>query len=165
MDLPRDWIDLFSAFAAEGVRYLLVGGHAVAAHGRPRSTKEVDLWLASDAKNIERACRGLAKFGVPVEIVQALQRAKRDDIIWLGRAPTRIDFLLSLPGVEFEGAWTRRVKIDLAGISIPVIGKADIRNKSTVGRPQDLRDVRALGRGTPTKERPRRSRRLDKGRS
>src|SRR5216683_4468987 len=102
MDLPRDLIDLFSAFAAEGVRYLLVGGHAVAAHGRPRSTKDVDLWLASDAKNIERSCRGLATFGVPVEIVQALQGAKRGDIVWLGRAPTRIDFLLSLPGVEFE---------------------------------------------------------------
>ncbi|HKQ70909.1 MAG TPA: nucleotidyltransferase [Polyangiaceae bacterium] len=148
MDLPRDLIDLFSAFAAESVRYLLVGGHAVAAHGRPRSTKDVDLWLAADPKNIERACRGLSTFGVPADIVQALRSAKLGDIVWLGRSPTRIDFLLSLPGVEFEEAWIRRGQIDLGGATIPVIGKEDlIRNKSTVGRPQDLRDVRALQRG------------------
>ena len=56
MQLPPDLIELLSAFAATDVRYLLVGGHAVAAHGKPRSTKDIDLWLAPAAENIEEAC-------------------------------------------------------------------------------------------------------------
>jgi hypothetical protein len=136
MDLPRDLIELFSAFASAGVRYLLVGGHAVAAHGRPRSTKDVDLWLAPDAANIRRACRALAEFGAPEDIVRALRESGPEDIVRMGRAPTRIDLLRSLPAVSFQNAWPRRISVDIAGLSLPVIGKADlIRNKLAVGRP------------------------------
>jgi hypothetical protein len=145
MEIPSDLIELFSAFADTEVRYLLVGGHAVAAHGRPRSTKDVDLWLAPDPENIARACLALAKFGVPAEIVAALRGAGIDDIVWLGRPPTRVDLLQSLPAVSFEDAWPRRLTVELNGVSIPVLGKDDlIRNKQAVGRPQDRRDVRAL---------------------
>ncbi|MBN1608612.1 MAG: hypothetical protein JW940_18425 [Polyangiaceae bacterium] len=147
MDLPRDLIELFSAFARVGVRYLLVGGHAVAAHGRPRSTKDVDLWLAPEPENLESACRALVTFGVPIGIVDALRSSGPDDIVWLGRAPTRIDLLRSLPGVDFAAAWPRRLMLEIEGVAVPVIGKADlIRNKEFVGRPQDRRDVRALTR-------------------
>jgi hypothetical protein len=65
MNIPPDLIELFSAFAGAGARYLLVGGHAVSAHGKPRSTKDVDLWLAPNADNIQRACKALRAFGVP----------------------------------------------------------------------------------------------------
>ena len=81
MDLPRDLNELFSAFGAEGVRYLLVGGHAVSAHGRPRSTKDVDLWLGPEHADIQRACRALANFGAPKDIVEALRRAGPDEIV------------------------------------------------------------------------------------
>jgi Nucleotidyltransferase of unknown function (DUF6036) len=156
MHLPRDSIDLFSAFGAAGVRYLLVGGHAVAAHGRPRSTKDVDLWLAKEPENIERACRALIAFGAPRDIVDALRGAGPNDIVWLGRAPTRIDLLQSLAGVEFEAAWRRKIAVDLAGVQIFVIGKQDlIRNKQTVGRPQDRRDVRSLDRPLTARNRRR----------
>ena len=104
MNLPPDLIELFSAFAAGGVRYLLVGGHAVAAHGRPRSTKDVDLWLEPERANIERAAKALAAFGVTKEIIEALRTAGVGDIIWMGRAPTRVDFLQSLPGLTFANA-------------------------------------------------------------
>jgi hypothetical protein len=145
MDIPPDLIELFSAFADAGVRYLLVGGHAVAAHGRPRSTKDVDLWLAPGVENIGRACVALERFGVPPAIVRALRSAKRDDIVWLGRPPMRIDLLQTLPAVDFDDAWPRRLLIELNGVTVPVIGKDDlIRNKQAVGRPQDRRDVRLL---------------------
>lgn len=155
MNIPPDLIEMFSEFAGAGVRYLLVGGHAVSAHGKPRSTKDVDLWLAPDADNIERACDALHAFGVPPEIIAALRGAGVDDIVWLGRAPTRIDLLQRLPGVEFETAWRRRVVLELDGVSISVIGKEDlIRNKRSVGRAQDLRDVKALLRPVaPTRRR------------
>ena len=146
MDLPRDLIELFSAFGDNGVRLLLVGGHAVAAHGLPRATKDVDLWLGPGLENIERACRALVAFGATRDIGEALRNAKPTDIVWLGRAPSRIDLLQSLPGVDFDQAWSRRMTVELGGAAISVIGKADlILNKRTVGRPQALRDVRALG--------------------
>jgi hypothetical protein len=161
MEIPSDLIELFSAFADAGVQYLLVGGHAVAAHGRPRSTKDVDLWLAPERDNIARACLALAHFGVPGEIVAALRGAGLEDIVWLGRPPTRIDLLQSLPAVSFADAWPRRLIIELSGVSIPVLGKDDlIRNKQAVGRPQDRRDVRALqGKPRPAKRSAKRKRR------
>lgn len=145
MDIPADLIELLSAFADAEVRYLLVGGHAVAAHGQPRSTKDIDLWLAPGVENIGRACVALTKFGVPPEIVLALRDATPNDIVWLGRPPTRIDLLQSLPAVDFEEAWPRRLVVELNGVSVPVLGKDDlVRNKQAVGRPQDRRDVRLL---------------------
>src|SRR5436190_6029842 len=101
MDIPRDLIELFSAFDAAGVRYLLVGGHAVSAHGRPRSTKDVDLWLGPERADVERACVALGEFGVPREIVDALRHSGPKEIVWIGRVPSRIDLLRSLLGVEF----------------------------------------------------------------
>lgn len=145
MDLPRDLIELFTAFAGTGARYLLVGGHAVAAHGRPRSTKDVDLWLGPEPADLEAACRALADFGVPPQIIQALGESVPGDIVWMGRSPTRIDLLRSLVGVSFEQAWQRRLTVDVHGVPVFVIGKEDlISNKQAVGRPQDRRDVRAL---------------------
>jgi hypothetical protein len=90
MEIPQDLISLFSEFAEGGVRYLVVGGHAVAAHGRPRSTKDVDIWLDSTPDNIARTCEALLRFGVPGQIVDALRTASVDEIVWLGRAPLRI---------------------------------------------------------------------------
>jgi len=161
MDLPRDLIELFSALERAKVRYLLVGGHAVAAHGRPRSTKDIDLWLGPEKANILRACRALASFGAPAAIVEALRESRPDDIVWMGRAPTRVDLLRSLPAVVFGDAWPHRLTIDIGGVSVPVIGKADlIRNKTFVGRPQDRRDVRALsGESSTRRRKARRARR------
>jgi predicted nucleotidyltransferase len=163
MDLPPDLIALFSALDDAGVRYLLVGGHAVAVHGRPRSTKDVDLWLDPSPGNIAKACLALAAFGAPVGIIESLRDAQPDDIVWLGRVPTRIDLLQSLPGVTFEESWARRVVVDVEGVEVTVIGKTDlIRNKETVARPQDLRDVRSLGQKPISPHRPRRSKRRTK---
>jgi hypothetical protein len=157
LDIPPDLIELFSEFAASGVRYLLVGGHAVAAHGRPRSTKDVDLWLAPAAENIDRACAALMRFGVPQSLVQALRAAGPEDIVWLGKPPVRVALLQSLPALDFEEAWPRRLVVVLNDVEVPVLGKEDlIRNKLAVGRPQDRRDVRALTGTTPKLPRKRR---------
>jgi hypothetical protein len=147
MKLPPDLAAMLSAFGNAGVRYLVVGGHAVGVHARPRSTKDLDVWLAASRANITRACGALASFGAPSDIVQALRTASDDDIVWMGRAPARVDLLLTIPGVEFAGAWSRRVDVDLDGIRVHVIGRDDLMaNKRAVGRPQDRRDVRAIER-------------------
>jgi hypothetical protein len=87
----------------------------------------------------------LLAFGAPPDIVEALRHSGPEEIVWLGRAPTRIDLLRSIPGVEFNSAWSRRITVELEGVRVPVIGKEDlIRNKLAVGRAQDLRDARHL---------------------
>src|SRR5262249_13205867 len=99
MSLPRDLIEMLSAFTAAGVRYLVIGGHAVSLHARPRSTKDLDLWLDAARDNIERACTALLGFGVPADIVADLRAARPDEIVWMGRVPARVDFLQEIPGV------------------------------------------------------------------
>ncbi|HEY1695520.1 MAG TPA: DUF6036 family nucleotidyltransferase [Polyangiaceae bacterium] len=147
MSFPPDLVAMLSAFADAGVRYLVVGGHAVGLHARPRSTKDLDVWLDAAPENIRNACAALARFGVQRELISELRRARADEIVWLGRVPARVDFLQALPGVDFETCWKRRVVALVGGVRATFIGREDlIANKTAVGRPQDRRDVRALER-------------------
>jgi hypothetical protein len=107
---------MLAAFGDARVRYLIVGGHAVGVHARPRATKDLDLWLEAEPENVRRACGALRTFGVPASIVEELRAATPDEIVWLGRAPARVDLLLRLPGVEFAVAWPRRVDVEIEGV-------------------------------------------------
>ncbi len=147
MSLPRDLVELLLAFGDAEVRYLVIGGHAVSLHARPRSTKDLDIWLDADRENIDRVCGALQSFGVPTELVDQLRTADPDEIVWMGRVPARIDFLQTLVGVDFVTAWQRRVMATIDGVRVNFIAREDlIANKKAAGRPQDLRDVRALER-------------------
>jgi hypothetical protein len=148
MALPSDLIDLLSEFGRGGVEALLVGGHAVAVHGRPRFTKDADLWLRDDPENIRRACAALERFGAPREVIEALPRAAPLDVVWMGLPPSRIDLMKGVPGGDFDACWSRRVVIEEEGVAIPVVGREDlVRLKEASGRPQDLEDARALRSG------------------
>jgi hypothetical protein len=147
MRFPPDLVAMLSAFGAAKVRYLVVGGHAVGVHARPRATKDLDLWLDASADNIGRACSALRAFGAPARVIDDLRNAAPSEIVWMGRAPARVDLLLSLPAVDFAAAWPRRVDVELEGVRVHVIGREDLlANKRAVGRPQDRRDVRAVER-------------------
>lgn len=98
MSLPPDLVEMLSAFESAGVRYLVVGGHAVSLHARPRTTKDLDLWLDAERNNIDLACSAVPRFGVPNDIVEDLRMARPDEIVWMGRVPARIDFLQAVPG-------------------------------------------------------------------
>lgn len=155
MNLPRDLVEMLLAFADAGVRYLVIGGHAVSLHARPRSTKDLDLWLDEAPENLANACDALARFGLPAELVEELRRATPDEIVWLGRAPARVDLLQRIPGVAFADAWQRRVTLHIDATEIPFIGREDlIANKLATARAQDLRDVRALRRAAKPPRRP-----------
>lgn len=152
MSLPRDLVEMLSVFASDDVRYLVIGGHAVSLHARPRSTKDLDVWLDAEPNNIARACAALIRFGVPRAIAAQLEAAGAEDIVWIGRIPARVDFFKSAPGVKFARAWDRRVQSEIEGVVVHFIGREDlIANKRAVARPQDLRDVRALERTATTK--------------
>ena len=146
MNLSPDFLALLTAFASKRVRYLVIGGYAVGVHSRPRTTKDLDLWIEHDPINIVNTCAALAMFGMPANIVEDVRSAGLKDIVWVGKVPTRIDFLFSIPAVpSFEAAWLNRVCVMLGGIPVPVIGSSDlIANKRSVGRPQDKRDVKVI---------------------
>jgi predicted nucleotidyltransferase len=140
-----DWIELCRLFSAKGVDFLLIGGQAVIAHGYPRLTKDMDLWLRPTAENGQRVLNALTAFGTPFGDLVAERFTGPDLILMLGREPFRVDLLTHIPGVVFEDAWPRRVSITLDGETIPLIAREDlITNKKAVGRLQDLADVEAL---------------------
>jgi hypothetical protein len=133
------------AFSEEGVRYLLVGAFAMAAHDKPRTTGDMDLWVEATAENASRVMRALARFCAPLAGVNTEDFASPDVVFQIGVAPRRIDVLTAIDGVAFEEAWPERLVARVAGLDVPVIGRSHlIRNKRAAGRPRDLADAEAL---------------------
>jgi hypothetical protein len=141
-----DWIELCGLFDAHRVEFLLVGGQAVIAHGYPRLTKDLDLWVRPSEENGARILAALTEFGTPLTEFTASKFVDPDTIVMLGREPFRVDLLTDdIPGVTFDMAWKSRVHVTIDGVTLPVISRADlIANKKAVGRLQDLADVEAL---------------------
>jgi len=148
MDLPSDLIDLLAAFDVEKVEYLLVGGQAVALHGVPRFTKDVDIWLGESDDNLERALRALAAFGAPASTLGDLRSAHGLDVVWMGHPPARIDLMKNVPGGRFGEAFAARVLFEVGGQQVSCVSKAHlVAQKRASGRPQDLLDAAALEAG------------------
>lgn len=140
-----DFHDMLSAFVAEGVEFMVVGAYALAAHGAPRATGDIGLWIGTRGQNPARVHRALVGFGAPVDRLSPDDLAGPDLMFQIGVAPQRIDILTSVEGVEFTDAWPRRLIIELGGLRVPVISRDDLlRNKRASGRPQDLADLAAL---------------------
>ena len=140
-----DFKELLSLFNDEGVRYLIVGAFALAYFGRPRYTKDLDVWVDPKSDNPIRVFRALAKFGAPLENVTVEDFADEETIFQIGVEPVRIDILPGISGVEFDAAWARRILAEYAGIAVNMISRDDyIANKSASGRPHDLRDIETL---------------------
>lgn len=152
MTLPEDFRDCAALFAAHSVRFMVVGGHAVMAHGFPRFTDDFDLWVEPSAQNGSRVTAALAAFGFGSLGLQPADFEAEDVIVQLGRPPRRIDVITSLSGVTFERCYPERVEVEVEGLALPVIGRdCLIANKRATGRLKDLADVEGLGEdpGTP----------------
>ena len=145
MDLHPDLKDLLGAFSSSNVDYLVVGGWAVAVHSEPRFTKDLDLLIGTSPENLERAAAALRVFGAPDSIVAEARALAPDEFLFFGVPPTRIDLLRSIPGVDFEEAFARRIEVDWGGVIVYVVAKEDlIGAKRAAGREKDLRDLRLL---------------------
>lgn len=142
MDLYQDFREFVASFDAHDVRYVVVRGYALAAHGLPRATGDLDVWIWVDRRNAERVLAALADFGFGALGLTAEDFTSADRVVQLGYPPYRIDILTSIDGVEFDEAWGRRIVVDVGGVSLPVISKADlVANKVARDRPQDRADV------------------------
>lgn len=137
-----DFNDILSAFSAEGVEFLVVGAYALAAHGLPRATRDLGLWVGTAGSNPERVGRALTRFGAPVEGLSIEDLRRADLVFQIGVAPQRIDVLTLIDGVEFAPAWAGRLEAELGGLRVPVLSREHLRqNKRAAGRPQDLADL------------------------
>jgi hypothetical protein len=143
-----DFRDLIIALSDAEARFMVVGGYAVAAHGRPRGTKDLDVWVEPTLENAHRVLTALAEFGAAAGDLTPEELATPGTGFMMGRPPTRIDILTRLVAVDFDTAWSRAPITEFAPeCSCRVIGLDDlIANKRAAGRPQDLADVQALER-------------------
>ena len=124
--MTSDYKELLEVLNAYGVRYLIVGGHAVMKYTEPRLTKDLDIWIAVDADNAERAYRALAQFGAPLGNYSPTDFTKEDAWFQIGVAPVRVDILMSIPGVTFESAWSKRVQESFLDVPVSFISREDL---------------------------------------
>ena len=143
--LNRDFRDVLSSFNAERVEYMVVGAYALAAHGLPRATGDIELWVRPTPENALRVERALITFGAPADQFSRSDFESDDLILQLGVPPGRVDVITSIESVSFDEGWANRLVVELDGISVPVLGRDELlRNKRAVGRPQDQADVARL---------------------
>jgi hypothetical protein len=140
-----DFVDLLRAFIAADVRFLVVGAYALAHHGRPRATGDLDVWVDPTPDNAPRVVRALAAFGAPMTDINESDFARPGVVYQMGVAPGRIDVLTELSGVSFDDAWPGREPGRFAELTVDFIGRdAFIRNKRATGRAKDLGDIEGL---------------------
>lgn len=144
----QDFKDLFSAFHAHDVKYLIVGGYAVSFYAQPRATKDIDVFIKADPANAKAALAALASFGAPVADITESDLTDPRQFLRFGREPVAVDLLPGIDGVDFDSAWERRVEgiIDIErGLKAFFISKQDlIASKLAAGRTRDLADVEDL---------------------
>lgn len=147
MDLPLDFKELLAEFERAAVDAVIIGGYAVAFHARPRATKDIDIVLEGSTANLKRAAEALARFGAPRNVVDAVENMGLNEVVFLGRAPLRIDLLRSIDGVEDGALFSGALRTTLDGVAVKVISLEHlIANKRAAGRIQDLADVELLER-------------------
>ncbi|HEX4517266.1 MAG TPA: nucleotidyltransferase [Polyangiaceae bacterium] len=131
---------------AADARFMVVGAYAVGVHGRPRATKDLDVWVEASVENAPKVIRALREFGAPLMGLTEKDLETPETGLQIGSEPLRIDVLTKISGISFEHAWATRTHADFAGdVRCPVIGiEALIANKRAAARPQDLADVDAL---------------------
>ena len=142
-----DYKDILQIFARNHVEYLIVGGYAFGKYAEPRYTKDMDLWVNPTKKNARLVWGSLVEFGAPLRASGVTENTFCDpeSIYQIGVAPVRIDIIMSLEGVTFEKAWSRRVESNFGGVTAAFISLDDlILVKELAGRPQDLADVKTL---------------------
>lgn len=147
MDINPDFRDLLRDLSDAGVRYLVVGAHALIYHTEPRYTKDLDIWVEPTEANAARVWRALNRFGAPVAGVKPADFTDPNLVYQIGIEPNRIDVMMGVQGVTFKTAWRRRIRTTYGEVRVYVLSREDlVRAKRSAGRPQDLLDLDRLKR-------------------
>jgi hypothetical protein len=133
------------AFADADVRFMIVGAYALAVHGRPRATGDLDIWIDATPENAPRVVRALAAFGAPLAEITEADFARPGVVYQIGVPPGRIDILTDLTGLTFEQAWRDRIRRPFGEIEVDFLGRAAfVHNKRATGRLKDLSDIEGM---------------------
>lgn len=140
------FVEILKAFRDEAVEYLVIGAHALAAHGHVRATLDIDLWVKPTPDNAARTWRALQLFRAPLTKMKAEDFAEPEVLYQIGLPPSRIDIMTSVTGLEFDAAWPNRIMATFGDVAAPVLGLDDMRKaKRAAGRLKDLADLEELG--------------------
>ena len=145
MELNPDFQEFLRSFVSHDVRFLIVGGYALAAHGHPRYTKDLDVWVWTDPSNSQRVVAAVEEFGFSGLGLTEADFEDPDVVVQLGREPQRIDILTFATGLVFTEAYEHRVMVDVGGLQVPFVSVDDLRtNKLATGRLRDRADASDL---------------------
>ncbi len=148
MELAPDFDEFIGSLTAHGVEFIVVGAYALAFHGAPRFTGDLDILVRPALDNATRLLAALAAFGFPVTDLSPEAITDRRRMLQMGVPPVQIHVMSAISGVEWEEAWADRVEGSLGSNSVLFLGrKTFLRNKRAAGRPQDLADIDALEPG------------------
>jgi hypothetical protein len=148
--LNSDYKDMLQVLLDHEVKFLLVGAYAMGAHGFPRATGDIDIWVEPSAENSTRVYRSMATFGAPVQEIDKATFTTPGVVFQIGVAPRRIDIITTISGVGFSEAYPQREMVEIEGLSIPTLSLRDlIRNKRATGRDKDRLDADRLEGGRP----------------
>lgn len=145
MQLSNDFREFLQFLNDKNVRYLVIGGYAVAFHGHPRYTKDLDVWIECEWENAERLVQALETFGFGALRLSPKDFMDEDQVVQLGYPPHRIDILCFAAELDFSQCYAQRVDTCIEGITIHFLDLESLKkNKRAVGRLQDLADVENL---------------------
>jgi hypothetical protein len=140
------FVEILKAFRDEGVEHLVIGAHALAAHGHVRATLDIDLWVKPSLENAARTWRALQRFHAPLTKMKPADFAEPEVLYQIGMPPSRIDIMTSVTGLDFAAAWPNRITATFGDVVAPVLGLDDMRTaKRAAGRLKDLADLEELG--------------------
>jgi len=143
--LNEDYKDMLQALVDEKVEFLLVGAYALAAHGYPRATMDIDIWVMPSPDNADAVLRAVRRFGAPLHSLTKADLVKEGTVFQIGVAPRRIDIITAASGLNFGEASSRATSVQIEGITVRIPSIADlIRNKRASGRTKDIADAEAL---------------------
>jgi hypothetical protein len=146
MEVQQDFRDLLALFNAHKVDYLIVGAHALAYHGAPRYTGDIDIFVRPDPENAKNILSVLEEFGFGSLGLTVEDFTVHGKVVQLGVAPVRVDIVTSLTGISWEEAYVRRVTGTYGDIQVYFIGREQfIQNKRAIGRKKDIADLEAIG--------------------
>ncbi|MBI4707714.1 MAG: hypothetical protein HY761_07305 [Candidatus Omnitrophica bacterium] len=146
MEVQQDFRDLLALFNTHKVDYIIVGAHALAYHGAPRYTGDIDIFVRPDSENAQRILSALEKFGFGSLGLTVEDFMVSGNVVQLGVAPVRVDIVTSLTGLSWEEAYVNRVAGTYGDIEVYYIGKEQfIQNKRAIGRKKDIADIEAIG--------------------
>ena len=143
--LNKDFREFIESLNSNKVKYLVLGGYAIAFHGHPRYTKDLDIWLELSEANAERVLQALKDFGFGSIDLTKEDFLSEGQVVQLGYPPNRIDLINSPDGVEFAECYASKIEVDIGGLKISVIDLENLKkNKRASGRLQDLADLEKL---------------------